>query len=193
MNLKDTLNLPDPEFSIPMKADLAQREPIMQKTWSEMGIYERIQESRAGAPPFTLHDGPPYTNGPIHVGTALNKILKDFVVKSRTMMGHRAPDVPGYDNHGLPIEQAVMKKFAEHAEHFIDVQTQQFSLLGVFGMWDRPYTSMEYKYEAEIIRIFKRLVENGYVYRGLRPVLWSPTSRTALADAEIVYTASTSP
>ena len=203
MNLKSTLNLPDPEFSIPMKANLAQREPEMQKQWAEMGIYQLIQDIRKDAPTYVLHDGPPYTNGPIHVGTALNKILKDFVVKSQTMMGKRAPYVPGYDNHGLPIEQAVMKKFKEkkldpnivelrkacreHAEHFIAVQTEQFQRLGVFGMWDRPYTSMDFAYEAEIIRIFKRLVEGNYVYRGLRPVLWSPTSRTALADTEIVY------
>lgn len=203
MNLKDTLNLPDADFSIPMKADLAAREPAMQAAWSEMGIYERIQESRAGSPVFLLHDGPPYTNSPIHIGTGLNKILKDFVVKSRTMMGFRCPFVPGYDNHGLPIEQAVLKKLhdqkvepdiltlraacREHAAHYIDVQSEQFQRLGVFGMWDRPYTSMDYKFEAEIIRVFKRLVENGYVYRGLRPVLWSPTSRTALADTEIVY------
>lgn len=205
MDFKATLNLPDPSSAIPMKADLAKREPDMQACWDEMGLYRSIISARreAGAPPFVLHDGPPYTNGPIHLGTSLNKILKDFVVKSQSLMGRRAPYVPGYDNHGLPIEQAVMKSFNEkkitpttvelrracrqHAEHYIGVQTDQFKRLGVFGLWDKPYTSMAYKYEAEIIRVFKRIVEGGYVYRGLRPVLWSPTSQTALADTEIVY------
>lgn len=208
MNLKDTLNLPNPDFSIPMKAGLPQLEQKLQAKWDEIGIYQLIQNSRKDAPAYTLHDGPPYTNGPIHVGTALNKILKDFVVKSQTMMGKRAPYVPGYDNHGLPIEQAVMKKFKdkkieptivelrqacrEHAEHYIGVQTEQFKRLGVFGMWDKPYTSMGFAYEAELIRVFKRLVEGGYIYRGLRPVLWSPTSQTALADTEILYQEHTS-
>lgn len=188
-----------------MKADLAKREPDMQARWDEAGLYRSIIAARAdaGAPTFVLHDGPPYTNGPIHLGTAMNKILKDFVVKSRSLMGYRAPYVPGFDNHGLPIEQAVMKKYQEkkvvpttvelrkacrqHAEHYIAVQSEQFRRLGVFGTWDKPYTSMGFKYEAEILRVFKRLVEGGYVYRGLRPVLWSPTSQTALADTEIVY------
>jgi isoleucyl-tRNA synthetase len=207
--LKETLNLPDKDFTIPMRADLAKREPGMQEKWDSIGIYERIQEHRKDADTFVLHDGPPYTNGPIHIGTALNKILKDFVTKSQTVMGKRAPYVPGYDNHGLPIELAVAKKFEEkgerpdiitfrracraHAEHFIDIQTEQFKRLGVFGMWDRPYVSMNYAHEAEIIRIFKRLVEAGLAYRGLRPVLWSPTSETALADTEIVYKDTVSP
>ena len=204
MNLKDTLNLPDPDFTIPMRANLALTEPEIQARWAEMGIYEAIQRDRKGAKEsFVLHDGPPYTNGPIHIGTALNKILKDFVVKSQSLMGKRAPYVPGYDSHGLPIELAVQAKFAEqkknptvvelrracreHAEHFLEVQTKQFQRLGVFGMWDRPYVSMDFRYEAEIVRVFSRLVENGYVYRGLRPVLWSPTAQTALADTEVVY------
>lgn len=203
MNLKDTLNLPDADFTIPMKADLPVREPEIQARWDAMGLYERIQEARKDAPTYVLHDGPPYTNNPIHMGTAMNKLLKDFVVKSQSLMGKRAPYVPGYDNHGLPIEQAVLKQFAErgetpdvvtlraacrqHAEKYIRIQTEQFRRLGVFGMWDRPYTSMEPAYEAEIVRVFGKLVEGGYVYRGLRPVLWSPTSQTALADTEIEY------
>ncbi|MCH8978914.1 MAG: isoleucine--tRNA ligase [Armatimonadetes bacterium] len=203
MRLKDTLNLPDKEFTIPMRAKLGELEPEIQARWGEMGVYEQILQAREGAETFVLHDGPPYTNGPVHIGTAMNKILKDFVVKSQSLMGKRAPYVPGYDNHGLPIELAVQKKFAkekvrpsvvelrkacrEHAEHFIGVQTSQFQRLGIFGMWDRPYTSMEYRFEAEIVRIFKRVVENGYVYRGLRPTLWSPSAQTALADTEIVY------
>ncbi|MES1227740.1 MAG: class I tRNA ligase family protein, partial [Armatimonadota bacterium] len=157
----------------------------------------------AGAPSFVFHDGPPYTNSAIHLGTAMNKLLKDFAVRTRGLMGYRAPFVPGYDNHGLPIEQAVLKKFndkkikptllelrkacREHAEHYIGVQTEQFSRLGIIATWDNPYTSMGFRYEAEIIRVFKRMVEGGYVYRGLRSVLWSPTSRTALADTETLY------
>ena len=203
MNFKDTLNLPDPDFTIPMKADLATREPEIIANWDRIGIYEVVQKERKDAPSFVLHDGPPYTNGPIHIGHALNKILKDIVVKSHLVMGERAPYVPGYDNHGLPIEQAVLKKFAEekvqpdrvelrracreHAQKYIDLQTEQFKRLGIFGMWDRPYRTMDYGFEAEIVRVFKRLVERGYVYRGLRPTLWSPTSQTALADTEIVY------
>ena len=203
MDLRATLNLPDADFTIPMKADLRTMEPAMQAGWDADGLYHRIQESRKDAPTFVLHDGPPYTNGPIHLGTALNKILKDFVVKTKTMAGFRSPYIPGYDNHGLPIEQAVLRAFHErheqpdivtlrkacrtHAAKFIDVQTGQFKRLGVFGLWERPYRTMDYTFEAEIIRVFVRMVDRGYVYRGLRPTLWSPTSQTALADTEIVY------
>ncbi|MBI5707231.1 MAG: isoleucine--tRNA ligase [Armatimonadetes bacterium] len=203
MNLRETLHLPDPDFTIPMKADLPAREPEMQAEWERMDLYGLTQEARKDAPVFVLHDGPPYTNSPIHIGTALNKILKDFVVKSRCMMGYRAPYVPGYDNHGLPIEQTVMKAFhekgekpdvvtlrkacREHAAKYIEIQSRQFKRLGIFGLWDQPYATMDFKYEAEIIRVFKRMAEAGYVYKGLRPTLWSPTSRTALADTEIVY------
>jgi isoleucyl-tRNA synthetase len=202
-DLRSTLNLPDPNFTIPMKADLPTLEPRIQAQWDADRIYHKIQKLRAGSPAFVLHDGPPYTNSPIHIGTAMNKILKDFVVKSRTMMGFRAPYVPGFDNHGLPIEQAVVRRFHEqklkptvtelrkgcraHAAEYIKVQTEQFQRLGVFGLWEKPYTTMSYRFEAEIVRVFKRMVERGYVYKGLRPTLWSPTSRTALADTEIVY------
>ncbi|MGV3614346.1 MAG: isoleucine--tRNA ligase [Fimbriimonas sp.] len=203
MDFRSTLNLPDPNFTIPMKADLPNLEPRIQARWAEIDIYHRIQEIRKDAPTFVLHDGPPYTNSPIHIGTALNKILKDFVLKTRTMMGLRTPYVPGFDNHGLPIEQTVMRKFHEakqsptvvelrqacraHAQQFIGVQTEQFKRLGIFGLWERPYATMDYRFEAEIVRVFKRLVEAGYIYKGLRPTLWSPTSRTALADTEILY------
>ncbi len=178
-------------------------EPSIQSIWEKGGIYHQIQAARKDAPVYVLHDGPPYTNSPIHLGTALNKILKDFVLKSRTMMGMRCPYVPGYDNHGLPIEQTVMKKFQEkkitpsvielrkacreHAREYIEVQTKQFKRLGVFGLWEDPYYTMDYRFEAEIVRVFKRLAEGGNIYKGLRPTLWSPTSRTALADTEIVY------
>ncbi len=203
MDLRETLNLPDPEFTIPMRAGLGDLEPKIQAIWKHRGLYHLLQESRKDAPAFVLHDGPPYTNSPIHIGTALNKILKDFVLKSRAMMGYRTPYVPGFDNHGLPIEQTVAKRFEEekvtpdlamlrqacreHAAQFIEVQTEQFQRLGVLGLWEKPYTTMNFRFEAEIVRVFKRLAEKGYIYRGLRPTLWSPTSRTALADTEIVY------
>jgi isoleucyl-tRNA synthetase len=187
-----------------MKAGLPTLEPQLQAKWDAEGIYHRIQEARKDAPVFVLHDGPPYTNSPIHLGTAMNKMLKDYVVKSRSMMGYRAPYVPGYDNHGLPIEQAVARKFAEqkrraddirefrqacrdHAAEFVSIQSAQFQRLGVFGLWEKPYATMNFRFEAEIVRVFKRIVEGGYVYKGLRPTLWSPTAQTALADTEIVY------
>ena len=203
MDLKGSLNLPDPSSTIPMKANLPSLEPEILMAWDESGLYHLIQKARMGEPTFVLHDGPPYTNSPIHIGTALNKILKDFVVKSRTMMGFRAPYVPGFDNHGLPIEQAVMKAFnekkqkptvielrracREHARKYLEVQRDQFKRIGVVGLWEKPYSTMNYRFEAEILRVFKRLVEADFVYKGLRPTLWSPTSRTALADTEIVY------
>ncbi len=203
MDLKSTLNLPEADSTIPMKANLPVMEPSIQSIWEEGSIYHQIQAARKDAPVYVLHDGPPYTNSPIHLGTALNKILKDFVVKSRTMMGMRCPYVPGYDNHGLPIEQTVMKKFQEkkitptvlelrkacreHAREYIDVQNKQFKRLGVFGLWEDPYYTMDYRFEAEIVRVFGRLSAGGHIYKGLRPTLWSPTSRTALADTEIVY------
>lgn len=208
MDFKSTLNLPDPEATIPMKAGLSEREPEMLKRWDEMGLYHRRMMERAGAEDYVLHDGPPYTNSPMHIGTAFNNILKDFVLKSRFLMGYRTPYVPGYDNHGLPIEQAVMKKFVaqkvtptiaqlrqacrDHAAEYIQIQNDQRQRLGMMGLFEKPYTTMDFRFEAGIIRVFKRLVEAGQIYRGLRPVLWSPTSRTALADTEIVYKEHTS-
>jgi isoleucyl-tRNA synthetase len=186
-----------------MKANLPNLEPSILAKWATENVYAEILAARKDHPTFILHDGPPYTNNPVHLGTALNKILKDFVLKSRSMMGFRAPYIPGFDNHGLPIEQAVTKKFAErketitgaalrmaareHAQEFINVQSEQFQRLGVFGRWDAPYATMKYRYEAELVRTFGRLVDLGLVYKGLRPTLWSPTCQTALADTEIVY------
>ena len=197
------LNLPDANATIPMKADLPTLEPKIQARWDAEDLYARIAEARRDAPSFVLHDGPPYTNSPIHIGTALNKILKDFVLKSRGLMGYWTPYVPGFDTHGLPIEQAVTKKLTErkgqftpdemrkasreHVAEFVDVQTRQFRRLGVFGLWSHPYRTLDPAYEAETVRVFKGLMEKGLVYRGLRPTLWSPTLRTALADTEIVY------
>ena len=203
MDFKSTLHLPDADSTIPMKANLAGLEPSIQSIWDEEAIYHKLQEVRKDSPTYVLHDGPPYTNSPIHIGTAMNKILKDFVLKSRSLMGFRTPYVPGFDNHGLPIEQAVMKKFSDkkitptipelreacrqHAHEYLKIQTDQFKRLGIFGLWEKPYMSMDFRFEAEIVRVFKRLVEGGYIYKGLRPTLWSPSSRTALADTEIVY------
>lgn len=200
MDLKATLNLPNPDFTIPMRADLAHRESDMQRRWAEQRIYEQIQEARRGKPKFILHDGPPYTNSPIHIGTALNKSLKDFVVRYKTIRGFHAPYVPGFDTHGLPIELAVMRKLGkdldpatmraacrEHAEHYITVQTEQFQRLGVLGDWGNPYRTLDFGFEALIVRAFATLAKEGYIYRDLKPTHWSTYSRTALAETELVY------
>src|SRR4051794_14735766 len=196
-NYKNTLNLPRTEF--PMKANLAAREPEMLKDWEETDLYDQIQKSRAGRELFVLHDGPPFANGDVHMGTALNKILKDFVVKSQTMLGKRAPYVPGWDCHGLPIEYKVVKESRElspleirkqceaFARKFIDIQRKQFRRLGVFGDWENPYLTMDPKYEAEILRAFAVFVEEGLVYEAQKPVFWSTGAQTALAEAEVEY------
>ena len=179
-NYKDTLNLPRTDF--PMKANLAQREPELLKKWEETRVYQQIQKTRANAELFVLHDGPPFANGDVHMGTALNKILKDFVVKSQTMLGKRAPYVPGWDCHGLPIEYKVVKESRDlaplevrkrceaFARKFIDIQREQFKRLGVFGDWEHPYLTMDPKYEAEILRAFAIFVEKGLVYQSMKPV-----------------------
>jgi isoleucyl-tRNA synthetase len=196
-NYKDTLNLPRTDF--PMKANLAAREPEMLTGWEEKKLYEEIQKSREGRELFVLHDGPPFANGDVHMGTALNKILKDFVVKSQTMLGKRAPYVPGWDCHGLPIEYKVVKesralspleirqKCEAFARKFIDIQREQFKRLGVFGDWEHPYLTMDPKYEAEILRAFAVFVEKGLVYEAQKPVFWSTGAQTALAEAEVEY------
>ena len=196
-NYKDTLNLPRTDF--PMKANLAAREPEMLRTWEEKRLYQEIQNSRQGRELFVLHDGPPFANGDVHMGTALNKILKDFVVKSQTMLGKRAPYVPGWDCHGLPIEYKVVKESRElsplevrkrceaFARKFIDIQRDQFKRLGVFGDWEHPYLTMDPKYEAEILRAFAVFVEEGLVYEAQKPVFWSTGAQTALAEAEVEY------
>ncbi|HKS31600.1 MAG TPA: isoleucine--tRNA ligase [Chthoniobacterales bacterium] len=196
-NYKDTLNLPRTDF--PMKANLAQREPELLRRWEEIRVYRQIQKSRENAELFVLHDGPPFANGDVHMGTALNKILKDFVVKSQTMLGKRAPYVPGWDCHGLPIEYKVVKESRDlaplevrkrceaFARKFIDLQRQQFKRLGVFGDWDHPYLTMNPGYEAEILRAFAVFVEKGLVYESKKPVFWSTGAQTALAEAEVEY------
>jgi isoleucyl-tRNA synthetase len=196
-NYKDTLNLPRTDF--PMKANLAAREPEMLRAWEEKRLYQEIQRSREGRELFVLHDGPPFANGDVHMGTALNKILKDFVVKSQTMLGKRAPYVPGWDCHGLPIEYKVVKESRElsplevrkrceaFALKFIDIQRGQFKRLGVFGDWEHPYLTMDPKYEAEILRAFAVFVDEGLVYEAQKPVFWSTGAQTALAEAEVEY------
>ena len=200
-NYKDTLNLPKTTFD--MKANLVAKEPAIQARWQGEHLYEQIRRLRTGGPRFILHDGPPYANGPIHMGTALNKVLKDVIIRIKNMTGFDAPFVPGYDCHGLPIEQKVMdelgaqaagmapmdirKRCAASAEKFIKVQTEQFSRLGVMGEFDNPYVTMRPGYEAAVLEVFARLVEQGVVYRQLRPVHWSIENRTALAEAELEY------
>ncbi len=200
MDYKDTLNLPATEF--PMRADLPTREPQIAQTWTTNDVYQKTSD-RPGAELFVLHDGPPYSNGDIHMGHALNKILKDMIVKYKAMQGFAAPYVPGWDNHGLPIEVNVVKEFRkkgetpdkitlrkrcrEYAREFVDRQKGQFARLGVRGDWGNPYLTMSTEFEAEIVRTFGDMVEKGFVYRGLKPVYWCPTDETALADAEIEY------
>jgi isoleucyl-tRNA synthetase len=207
MDYKTTLNLPKTDF--PMKANLPQREPELLEWWQQEQLYKKIQQARAGKPLFILHDGPPYANGHIHIGHALNKILKDIIVKSKTMEGFQAPYVPGWDCHGLPIEHQVTKQLGEkkkslsavelrhlcrdYALKFYKIQREEFQRLGVLGDWDRPYLTLDKDYEATIIREFGKFVEKGGVYKGLKPVLWCTVDQTALAEAEVEYHDHTSP
>src|ERR1041384_1084814 len=210
LDLKKTINLPKTGFA--QKANLAQTEPARLKRWTEAGLYELIRRSRRGREKFILHDGPPYANADIHLGTAMNKILKDIVVKSRTMLGYDSPYVPGYDCHGLPIEQHVERALKEkgknradipvssfrrscreHAAEALKRQTRDFQRLGILGLWDAPYLTMSNHYEAETARLFGLFVERGYVYKGARPVYWCIHDQTALAEAEVEYHQHTSP
>jgi isoleucyl-tRNA synthetase len=204
---KSTLNLPSGTF--PMKANLPQREPERLAKWEEMGIYDKIRASRRGRPVYVLHDGPPYANGTIHEGHALNKSLKDFVVKSKTMAGFDAPYVPGWDCHGLPIEikvdDALGRKKLEmaaldvrrecrnYALKYLEIQRSQFKRLGIFGRWDRPYSTLDPEYESVIVRTLFDFMERGAVYKGLKPVHWCIHDKTALAEAEVEYQMHTSP
>ncbi|MGO9952657.1 MAG: isoleucine--tRNA ligase [Dissulfurispiraceae bacterium] len=204
---KDTLNLPQTDF--PMKANLGQKEPEMLTFWEENRIYERMQEKNRGGKSYILHDGPPYANGNIHIGHALNKILKDIIVKYRSMRGYYSPYVPGWDCHGLPIELQVDKNLGqkkdsvsvsekrqlcrEYAEKFVNIQRDEFIRLGVFGDWMQPYLTMSYGYESSIVREFFRFVKNGLVYKGKKPVHWCPSCVTALAEAEVEYNDKESP
>ena len=195
---KDTLNLPETAF--PMRGDLAKREPQWVKEWQEQGVYRRLRAVAKGRPRFVLHDGPPYANGDIHIGTAVNKILKDIIVKSKSLAGFDAPYVPGWDCHGMPIEVQIEKKYGKnlppeetqrlcraYATEQIERQKKDFQRLGVLGDWDDPYLTMAHRNEADEIRVLGRLLEKGYVYRGLKPVNWCFDCGSALAEAEVEY------
>ncbi len=204
LDLKKTINLPKTKFS--MKANLPVLESRMLEEWEETDLYGKIRASKRGKETFILHDGPPYANGPIHLGHALNKILKDLIVKSKTMQGFDSPYVPGWDCHGLPIEIKVMAKkregvdplqirreCREYAEKFVNIQKEEFKRLGVFGEWDHPYLTMDQAYVVEQVRLFGKFVEKGSVYKGLRPVHWCISCETALAEAEVEHGDHTSP
>ncbi len=200
-DLKSTLNLPQTGFS--MKANLPQNEPSWLARWAEMDLYGKIRTARQNAPIFTLHDGPPYANGQIHLGTALNKVLKDFIVKCRTLAGFNAPYIPGWDCHGLPIEINVDKELGprkakmtveqirqacrRYAEKYIELQKKEFVRLGIFGEWNKPYLTMDPEYEALIAETFLAFLEKGYVYRGRKSIYWCISDKTALAEAEVEY------
>jgi isoleucyl-tRNA synthetase len=203
---KDTLNLPKTAF--PMKANLAKKEKELLEYWDKNQTYQKMQQ-KGSKKNYILHDGPPYANGHIHLGHTLNKVLKDMIVKYKTMQGHYSPYVPGWDCHGLPIEHQVDKKLGskkdstpinekrklcrDYAKQFVDIQRDEFKQLGVFGDWDNPYITMSYAYEATIIREFNRFVEKDYVYKGKKPVHWCPNCVTALAEAEVEYADKESP
>lgn len=196
-----TLNLPQTEF--PMRGNLPQAEPKMQAWWDKINVYEKVKQHRNGKPKFILHDGPPYANGDIHIGHAMNKVLKDIIVRFKTMQGYDAPYIPGWDTHGLPIEQAIansgkvdrkkmsVSDFREYckayAMEWVEKQKSQFKRLSVRGDWDHPYITLNPVYEAMQIRVFGEMVKKGYIYKGLKPVYWSPSSESALAEAEIEY------
>ncbi len=206
-DLKTTVNLPKTDF--PLKGNLAQNEPLRLQKWQEMDIYQELRRAREGRPMFVLHDGPPYANGEIHLGHVLNKVLKDFCIKSRSMMGYWTPYIPGWDCHGLPIEIQVDKELASrrasmstleirhaarrHAEKFVKLQGEQFQRLGIFGDWENPYLTMNPGYQADIVRAFGKFVAKGSTYKGLRPVHWCISDQTALAEAEVEYEEHTSP
>ncbi|MFS0782381.1 isoleucine--tRNA ligase [Bacillus sp. 1P06AnD] len=201
MDYKDTLLMPKTEF--PMRGNLPKREPEMQKSWNDMDIYKKVQDRTKGLPKFILHDGPPYANGDIHMGHALNKVLKDFIVRFKSMSGYDAPYVPGWDTHGLPIETALTKngkvnrkemsvaEFRKLCEKYayeqVDSQREQFKRLGVRADWDNPYITLKPEYEAQQIKVFGEMAKKGYIYKGKKPVYWSPSSESALAEAEIEY------
>jgi isoleucyl-tRNA synthetase len=207
VDLKQTVNLPKTAF--PMKANLTQTEPKLLERWEKEKLYEQIRAARAGRPVFILHDGPPYANGRIHLGTAFNKILKDFIVKSKSMAGFDSPYVPGWDCHGLPIEIKVDQDLGprkaqmsaveirracrKYAEKYIDLQRQDFKRLGVLGQWDDPYLTMSARYQSVIAGAFVEFLDRGYVYKGLKPVHWCIKDRTALAEAEVEYKDHNSP
>ncbi|PIY84569.1 MAG: isoleucine--tRNA ligase, partial [Candidatus Omnitrophica bacterium CG_4_10_14_0_8_um_filter_43_18] len=207
MDYKNTLNLPKTDFA--MKANLPKREPSILNQWQQSELYSKIRQARKGSKKYILHDGPPYANGDIHIGHALNKILKDIVIKYKTMRGFDAPYVPGWDCHGLPVEHQLFKELGitkyqidqvkfrkkahDYAMKYVDIQKEQFKRLGVFGDWDNPYLTLSKDYEADIAISLAALVRRGYVYKGLKPINWCVKCETALAEAEVEYENHTSP
>ena len=200
MDYKDTLNMPVTDF--PMRGNLGQREKIFQEHWEKIDLYNRVLEKNKGKTPFILHDGPPYANGNIHIGHAFQKTLKDFVLRYKSMNGFYVPYIPGFDTHGLPIENEVIKKGVnrkevpradfrkvcrEYAQSQIEKQTEQFKRLGILGEWNKPYVTMSNDFVHDQILIFAEMAKKGLIYRGLKPVYWSPTLESALAEAEIEY------
>ena len=206
MDYKSSLNLPNTKF--PMKANLPAKEPERLKKWSEIDIYKKILDCRDQNKKYVLHDGPPYANGHLHMGHALNKILKDFIIKIKSMQGYYAPYVPGWDCHGLPIEHQVdkllgknkhsisildrRKECRKYADKFIDIQRDEFKRLGIFGEWDNPYVTMDYQYETVILGELYKFFDNKLLYKGAKPVYWCTTCITALAEAEVEYKEHTS-
>ncbi|MEH6702682.1 class I tRNA ligase family protein, partial [Parasphingorhabdus sp.] len=201
---KDTVFLPKTDF--PMKAGLAQKEPAILERWQKIGLYEKLREARAGREKFIFHDGPPYANGNIHIGHSLNKTLKDLVVRSQNLLGKDAPFVPGWDCHGLPIEWKIEEQYRKkklnkdevpasefraecrtYADNWVNVQREEFKRLGVLAQWDKPYLTMDYDAEAAIVTELLKFAEAGQLYRGAKPVMWSPVEKTALAEAEVEY------
>ncbi|MEH6827799.1 class I tRNA ligase family protein, partial [Parasphingorhabdus sp.] len=201
---KDTVFLPKTDF--PMKAGLAQKEPAILARWQKIGLYEKLREARAGREKFILHDGPPYANGNIHIGHSLNKTLKDLVVRSQSLLGKDAPFVPGWDCHGLPIEWKIEEQYRKkklnkdevpasefraecrtYADNWVNVQREEFKRLGILAEWDKPYLTMDYDAEAAIVAELLKFAEAGQLYRGAKPVMWSPVEKTALAEAEVEY------
>src|SRR5699024_4966517 len=207
MEYKETLLMPKTKF--PMRGNLPNKEPIRREGWEENNVYEQSLERTKGRPLFVLHDGPPYANGDLHIGHALNKVLKDFITRYKSMNGFHAPYIPGWDTHGLPIETALTKQkkidrkkmsiaefrqmCADYAMEQINNQRNQFKQLGVRGDWDNPYITLTKDYEAAQIKVFGEMAKKGYIYKGLKPVYWSPSSESALAEAEIEYQDKRSP
>ncbi|MFL6789338.1 MAG: class I tRNA ligase family protein, partial [Sphingomicrobium sp.] len=201
---RSTVFLPKTDF--PMKAGLPQKEPLIQAKWQEGDLYGQIRDHRAGREKFILHDGPPYANGDMHIGHALNHILKDMVVRTQTLLGKDAPYIPGWDCHGLPIEWKVEEQYRKkklnkdevpikefraecraYAQHWVDTQREQLKRLGIGGNWDKPYLTMNFEAEGTIVSELYKFAESGQLYRGAKPVMWSPVEKTALAEAEIEY------
>src|SRR6202161_4088120 len=207
IDLKRTINLPRTDF--PMKANLPVAEPKLLAAWEAENLYAQIRAARAGRPTYILHDGPPYANGNIHLGHAFNKLLKDFIVKSKTMAGYDSPYVPGWDCHGLPIEikvdaelgakkakmpiASIRQACRKYAEKYVNLQRTDFKRLGIFGRWDEPYLTMSAHYQSVIAGAFVEFLDRGYVYKGLKPVHWCMRDRTALAEAEVEYSNHSSP